>query len=83
MVSVQLVDTILMDLSKAFDCLNNIYSCPNSVNDVIENLQSDLKIVLKWLKNNQMRANLGKFLFMILSKNTINKSIIIDNETIE
>ena len=62
---------------------NTIYSCAKSVNDVIENLQSDLKIALKWFKNNQIMANLGKFQFMILSKNTINKSIVIDNKTIE
>ena len=30
-----------------------------------------------------MMANPGKFQFMILSKNTINKSIVIDNKTIE
>ena len=62
---------------------NTIYSCAKSVNDVIENLQSDLKIVLKWFKDNQMMANPGKFQFMILSKNTINKSIVIGNKTIE
>ena len=29
-----------------------------------------------------MMANPGKFQFMILSKNAINKSIVIDNKTI-
>ena len=62
---------------------NTIYSCAKSVNDVIENLQSDLKIALKLFKGNQMMANPGKFQFMILIKNTINKSIVIDNKTIE
>ena len=62
---------------------NTIYSCANSVNNVIEDLQSDLNIALKWFKDNQMMANPGKFQFMILSKNTINKSIVIDNEMIE
>ena len=37
--------------------------------------QSDLKIALKWFKDNQTMANPGKFQFMILSKNTINQSI--------
>ena len=55
---------------------NTIYSCAKSVNNVIENLQSDLK-------DNQMMANPGKFQFMILSKNTINKSIVINNKIIE
>ena len=62
---------------------STIYNCAKSVNDVIENLQSDLDIALKWFKDNQMMANPGKFQFMILSKNTINKSIVIDNKTIE
>ena len=63
---------------------NTIYSCAKSVNDVIENLQSDLKIALKWFKDNQMMANPGKFQFMILlSKNTMNNSIVINNKTIE
>ena len=47
---------------------NTIYSCAKSVNDFIENLQSDLKIVLKWFKDNQMIANPGKFQFMIPGK---------------
>ena len=62
---------------------NTMYSCAKSVNDVIENLQSDLKIALKWFKDNKMMANPGNFQFMILSKNTINKSIVINNKTIE
>ena len=62
---------------------NTTCSCTKSVNDVIENLQSELKIALKWFKDNQMMANPGKFQFMILSKNTINKSIAIDNKTIK
>ena len=61
---------------------NTIYSCAKSVNDVIDNLQSDLKIVLKWFKDKQMMTNPGKFQFMILSKNTISKSIVIGNKTI-
>ena len=33
---------------------STIYSCAKSVNDVIENLESDLKIALKLFKDNQM-----------------------------
>ena len=57
---------------------NTIYSCAKSVNHVIENLQSGLNIALKWFKGNQMMAKPGKFQFMILSKNAINKSSAID-----
>ena len=31
---------------------NNIYSSAKSANNVIENLQSDLKIALQWFKDN-------------------------------
>ena len=62
---------------------NTIYSCATSVNDVIENFQFELKIALKWFKDNQIMANPGQFQFMILSKNTINKSIVINSKTIE
>ena len=62
---------------------STIYSCAKSVNDVIENLQSDLKITLKWFKDNQMMVNPGNFQFMTLNKDTINQSIVIDNKTIE
>ena len=62
---------------------DTIYSCAKSVNNVIENLQFDLKIASKSFKDNQMMANPGKFQFIILSKNTINKSIVTNNKTIE
>ena len=58
---------------------NTIYSCAKSVNDVIGILQSDVKIALNCFKDKQMMANPGKFQFMILSKNTINKSTVVNN----
>ena len=59
------------------------YSCAKSVNDVIENLQCDMKIALNLLKDNQLMAHPGKFQFMILSKSTINKSIVINSKMTE
>ena len=47
---------------------NTIYSCASSTNEVIQNLQDDLKVVLSWFKENQMMANPGKFQFMLLGK---------------
>ena len=38
---------------------DTICSCAKSVNGAIENLQSDLKIALKWFKDIQMLANSG------------------------
>ena len=67
---------------------NTICSCAKSVNDVHENLQSDLKIALVWFKDNQFMAYQGKCQFMILSKKqsinqSINQSVVINNKTIE
>ena len=45
-----------------------MYNSAKSVNNVIENFQSDLKMELKWFENNQMIANPGKYQFMILIK---------------
>ena len=61
---------------------NTISSCTKSISDVIENLQSDLKLALTWFKYNQMMANPGKFQFMILSKTEIYQSIDILNKNI-
>ena len=62
---------------------STIYRYAKSVNDVLENLQTELKIAVKWFKDNHMVANLGKFQFNILSKNANNKSIVANNKTIE
>ena len=64
-------------------CWQHHIQLRQAVNDVMQNLQSDLKIVLNWLKNNQMMANPGKFQFMILSKNKINQWIVINYKMIE
>ena len=37
--------------------------------NVIENLQSNLKVVLEWFGSNKMMAHLGKFQYMFLIKN--------------
>ena len=44
------------------------YYCGETTENVIENLQPDLKAVLKWSGDNQMHANPGKFQYMLLGK---------------
>ena len=53
------------------------YYCGEITKNVIKNLQSDLKIVLKWFRNNQMMTNPGKFQYMLLGKH---KPLIIEME---
>ena len=47
---------------------NTLYYCGKTTENVIKNLQSDLKFVLKWFRNNQMVANPGKFPYILLGK---------------
>ena len=97
--------TILMDLSKAYDCLphdllvakfeaygidkifindlflfiertnicnfaddNTIYSCQNDLKTILKDLRYDMVDLLRWFKENSMKANPKKFQFMILGK---------------
>ena len=46
----------------------HFYYCGENTENVIKNLESELKIVLKWFRNNQMMANLAKFQCMLLGK---------------
>ena len=54
-----------------------LYYCGETTENVVKNLQSDLKIVLKWFRNNQMMVNFGKFQYMLLGKH---KSLKIEIE---
>ena len=45
-----------------------LYYCRETTETVIKNLDTDLKIVLKWFRNNQMMANPDKFQYMLLCK---------------
>ena len=45
---------------------NTIYSCADSLMQVISELQDDLPIVLSWFKANQLAANPSKFQMLVL-----------------
>ena len=81
------INDILLSIEKTEICNfaddNTIYSCEKTVEEVIENLHYDLKLVLKWFENNQMMANPGKFQFMLLGKNTKNQTLQIQNNTLK
>ena len=81
------INDILLSIEKTEICNfaddNTIYSCEKTVEEVIENLHYDLKLVLKWLENNQMMANPGQFQFMLLGKNTKYQTLQIQNNTLK
>ena len=44
---------------------NTLYSCGKSLTDIKQNLVSDTKSTLNWFRLNSLKANPGKFQFMI------------------
>ena len=52
---------------------NTLYSSGTELSSILENLKHDMKIILKWFRINSLKANHGKFQFMILGKKQCNK----------
>ena len=50
-----------------------LYSCGIELSTILENLKHDAKTILKWIRINLMKANPGKFQFMILVKKELIK----------
>ena len=53
---------------------NTLYSCGKSLTDIKENLVSDTKSILNWFRLNSLKANPGKFQFMIFRDKSHNFS---------
>ena len=60
---------------------NTIYDCGEDLSNILENLKHDMKILLKWFRINSLKANPGKFQFMILGKKKRNSVKLIINPT--
>ena len=63
---------------------NTIYSCADSIAEVVENLKHDLSKVLSWCKANLLAANPSKFQMLIMGEHNSNLpiSISVENVTI-
>ena len=61
---------------------NTLYSCDKKLENIFVNLKIDLKNVLYWFQVNSLKANPGKFQFMILGDKKNNTFVlnIHDNE---
>ena len=55
---------------------NTIYVCNKNLEFIKENLQYDMKVILQWFRINSMKANPGKFQFMLLGKNRREKYVL-------
>ena len=55
---------------------NTLYSCGERLTEIKENLVSDTKSILNWFRLNSLKANPGKFQFMILGDTSHHKHIL-------
>ena len=55
---------------------NTLYSCGERLKEIKENLVSDTKRILNWFRLNSLKANPGKFQFMILGDKSHHKHIL-------
>ena len=55
---------------------NTLYSCEERLTEIKENLVSDTKKILNWFRLNSLKANPGKFQFMILGDKSHHKHIL-------
>ena len=62
---------------------NTLFSCKPDLNDVLENLRSDISLVSNWFNCNGMVANPEKFQMIILGADSSNISIQTDFATIK
>ena len=62
---------------------NTIYSCASSLISVLDNLELDLNICLKWFRINQLAVNPEKFQLIFLGVNNSNISLIIGKQIIK
>ena len=79
------INDIFMFIEKTEICNfadnNTIYDIGEDLSNILENLKHDLKILLKWFRINSLKANPGKFQFIILGKKTRNSVKLIINTT--
>ena len=62
---------------------NTLYSCNKNLKHVFSHLKYDLRNVLDWFKINSMKANPGKFQFMVLGvKNILHFTINVNGKII-
>ena len=61
---------------------NTLYSSGIELSSILENLKHDMKTILKWFRINSLKANPGKFQFMILGKKQCNEVKLIINSIV-
>ena len=61
-----------------------MYSCDRNLLRIKENLTSDMKNILLWFRTNSLKANTGKFQFMILNReNHRRRRMVINSITVK
>ena len=63
---------------------NTLYSCDRNLLHIKESLTLDMKNILLWFRTNSLKANAGKFQFMILNwKNHRRQRMVINSITVK
>ena len=63
---------------------NTLYRCERNLLRIKENLILDMKNILFWFRTNSLKANTGKFQFMILNrKNHRRQRMVINSITVK
>ena len=63
---------------------NTLYTCERNLLRIKENLILDMKNILFWFRTNSLKANTGKFQFMILNrKNHRRQRMVINSITVK
>ena len=80
-----LINDILFFVEKSEICYfaddNTVYSCGKDLAKIKQGLICTMKNILKWFMLNSLKANPGKFQFMILGDKTCYKHILNINST--
>ena len=77
------INDIFFFIGKSQICIvadhNTLYSCDRNLLRIIENLTFDMKNILFWFRINSLKANAGKFQFMILNRKNLRRQRIVTN----
>ena len=62
-----------------------LFVAAKDLNNAISHLNEDLRSLSRWLKYKQLRLNISKTNFLVISRNRVNEnvSVVIDNEAID
>ena len=77
-----MIANVLSQLQNRIEYDNTFYSSGIELSRILEDQTHNMKTVLKWFRINSLKANPGKFQFMILGKKQCNEVKLIINSIV-